>query len=1727
MASPPQITPYADISYSGAQESIAPGGAKIPDLFDHTIIDSQGNEHIITTDDTEAEVTDLLQNWSAEKIHNTDLFQNWDAEFKKYAAGGDRGFFKRVAAPLIRSLPARAVGGVGDVISLGQYTSRYADPISIAMRAYRGVTGKEVKALEEWDEAMAIRGTRIREKYGSEALASDWQDLWIKADQWLVEQGHEPYLQEYLGTAMTPDARTQFERMAALAIEIGLTSPLEAFTGATALKIGSKLANSTLGLGPAAVQAMAEAANSGQAAKLLKHPDKFSKWLSEAVDAYTTFSRVDPITGARRFSFASPAVRAGGAEATFGFMAGGMSQGAMEYVNSVNPNAAPWVTSLVGISTGIFGPPTLAVAITGLVTTPGVRIIQKVLDPYIAPGRAAGRFLGNRAFSNDRGEKMATIHELLTHALKEGGFEDAAAGLAFTTPEVLRTQALRLDGENLLIDEELVSLAAKLQAGEIDQKIYDKTIGNLAQRKADNQEAQVLARTYANFTETIIARAYTDPDTMGAFFTTEAIRLQDRREAALKQVVNEFDSDVRTIDFGGQPGGSPLELNQDYLKSINEGVEPVYAATRMKLASEGNPLGSKASEMSFLNSETRGRLTAALDKRTNTQLKLIDESFASAERRIKEFNKGLSKLLSDRGLKSVDDLTATEQKLVGQFIRDTYDDVYREFRAFSSGLWDRTRGLKTPTTNERLIFPEGARDTRGLDISGQTVEEYAANRVKWIAENRTDLAYEGLVPGSLRQMAGQQAIVDVIKAAEETGLAPRDRAKIETLENRKSTAEQKVEAAQKVLDDQLRVDATKHGELRQGLETYINQFDVAYANRQGIQGTNLLRYFVNDPEINWGTMTKADLDTYLDALVKKFDGVEIKDTGTNDYRNLVSVVGEKAAQDVVAGTYSPEHAIGVQLGALRAKPSKYQKAIANPFDNILQKQKAILEVGGIRNEYSPVASKLDAKLQTAEVNARTATTNLDDAVQKYIGADEKNIPPGTEVDPDDLVEAPVIGRLSPTDERNIAPENVRAIISHFTEAIRRENGRPNPNRRKVAALAEELQVVQQLLHPVNFPDLDLRATSDALAGTELLRRVEDKQREILRRRAGGGEKVEPQLIRAAVTPEVGGKLGEPDPGTVDRQMAALAAAKLSTMQFPRDWVTFNRVVNRDTGRPEMVASFNNELFDNIADGQTFLNLPNSPFERISTGTRDLSDWSIGLKPGASTSPAGLDVVEAALLEALFIKFNDPAFVTETGLQQFYQNYKGAFDLLEKGGRVGIVKKFQNARSAEIYVSELKTALKESDRRKLNQIKEQRVKEGDDRWEALDVDDLLAFKETEAQRVANERSLLQKIGPVFEGIEGGFAGPAFLDAVLASDNVPFLTRQALHAVGKKQLLEGEMAGGFKKNAARDGFETAIISALFSKSLYRSEIAARQLGGGGSAQIFDPQKFQELIDNPKIQAMLRETFPENEALIRGLQKMSEGMTDIGPFTKGGRSLSKQDMDQFVSQEMWSNLGRVIGLWGAKRTNFINALYASGVGGRTFVRIGKNVTGTVVKNMVLEAAIKPELARDFAKDAASIDTFPGLVRKYVVENLNIPQAVLNRAQYTPFALMNLVVSSEQGMGFIAPPAVDIEAPEGYEFKEGPSGPGFYPKTSALVPPPTQQFAMAPAAPPPSRAQSRVPSIINQVQPFGRPQSSAGPSPSDTATRLDQLGIPLFPAFANEGGLASLQKKPRQMVH
>jgi len=401
-----------------------------------------------------------------------------------------------------------------------------------------------------------------------------------------------------------------------------------------------------------------------------------------------------------------------------------------------------------------------------------------------------------------------------------------------------------------------------------------------------------------------------------------------------------------------------------------------------------------------------------------------------------------------------------------------------------------------------------------------------------------------------------------------------------------------------------------------------------------------------------------------------------------------------------------------------------------------------------------------------------ATSNLETAIQKYMGMDEKAVPAELDVDPLDLGPPPSIGRLTPTADRPITPAHVRAVLSEFSDAIRRESAKPNPRQPYIAALAEERDVFQQLLHPDNFPQLNETSLANAVAGTELLKRVEGGEGAVLLRTARGEPKVWAGLLASEVVKGAGAG-AIPDVEKVRAQMQALVKSKLATMQLPERWLTFREWKNPDTGRIELVPKLNEEVFANIAKGQTFLDLPDSPFKRQDIGTHGITKWSITLKEDAVPTKAGLDVVEAGLLESLYVTLADPSYVSETALRDFYKSYRGPIQYLVRGGRTELAKSFEDVKKAEILVGDIKQALKDKDRAALTNMKENNTLP-----ESFDVDSYLDFEEIQKTRLAAHQELQGRLGKVFAGSSPGQGGVEFLRNIMKEGEDPAKTFPSL-------------------------------------------------------------------------------------------------------------------------------------------------------------------------------------------------------------------------------------------------------------------------------------------------------------------------------------------------------------
>jgi len=139
-------------------------------------------------------------------------------------------------------------------------------------------------------------------------------------------------------------------------------------------------------------------------------------------------------------------------------------------------------------------------------------------------------------------------------------------------------------------------------------------------------------------------------------------------------------------------------------------------------------------------------------------------------------------------------------------------------------------------------------------------------------------------------------------------------------------------------------------------------------------------------------------------------------------------------------------------------------------------------------------------------------------------------------------------------------------------------------------------------------------------------------------------------------------------------------------------------------------------------------------------------------------------------------------------------------------------------------------------------------------------------------------------------------------------------------------------------------------------------------------------------------------------------------------------------------------------------------------------------------------------FSKDIVEFGTLGGLAKKYIIQNLNIPMEVLERARKTPGALMEILTYPTQEM----------------EEEE---------EVSAVVPAPSRapQVAALNLRPP------QQGSLLSKVSPL---LTGGGMGAGTTAPGTEARGKEIFPFdrifTANQGGLVSLcpPNKPRQMV-
>jgi len=193
-----------------------------------------------------------------------------------------------------------------------------------------------------------------------------------------------------------------------------------------------------------------------------------------------------------------------------------------------------------------------------------------------------------------------------------------------------------------------------------------------------------------------------------------------------------------------------------------------------------------------------------------------------------------------------------------------------------------------------------------------------------------------------------------------------------------------------------------------------------------------------------------------------------------------------------------------------------------------------------------------------------------------------------------------------------------------------------------------------------------------------------------------------------------------------------------------------------------------------------------------------------------------------------------------------------------------------------------------------------------------------------------------------------------------------------------LKQGELADG--TNPALDGFKTLIASSI-QKGIQSSGRAETPVGAtakklseylGQEIELFDNAKLSKLLDPNEAQGvqfriLVDEAFggPEwarlmgtNETPSRYLDKVATAIQQAQlPFpttTQSGVPVGGK-----VPEELIGNLGRMVGTAVARKTHFVNALVAAGIGRRAAVSVAKHLSQASAQRLIYEGLMDPQFA------------------------------------------------------------------------------------------------------------------------------------------------------------------------
>ncbi len=736
--------------------------------------------------------------------------------------------------------------------------------------------------------------------------------------------------------------------------------------------------------------------------------------------------------------------------------------------------------------------------------------------------------------------------------------------------------------------------------------------------------------------------------------------------------------------------------------------------------------------------------------------------------------------------------------------------------------------------------------------------------------------------------------------------------------------------------------------------------------------------------------------------------------------------------DIIWKTLSPAEA--------RAYAPPGAKKMGNAFAEIARQKKIIAGLGD-GTVSSTAVRAIDKRMSAFADTARKAQRDIEDITQKILGVG-------------DDVQVPESGRLTARDgngnlvRSGTSAEDVREVVSDLSEAARVEkdlNG-ISPKYRKIQQIRE---TVEQLLDSRTFPELDAGQLNFAREASRVKNSVTDSQGPVLEKRRNSEVKVEVENVPEKVLPNAAGA-------------SELRLLQQSTAEVP-DFVTITRGDDGVT-----VATIDEKALDGSA---SLFERPDSPFEMVSVGQAG-TPFEIRLKQNAPVSDRSLKLAESIILERLALDFPDG--VDSNRLQSFRKNNKVAIKFLEDNGFNSVPDLLNNADGLALQLDVLANLRRDKTKRQLTEL----VESGSLDLEGLKIDDYLDYIGQRRKRISEKNAFSEVLNS-----DPGRAVGSLFDRVLGSGNSR-----------PKQDMQEFMSIVRGNKQAEKGFQASVLGQLFERSLSRSDLLIKETGDS-SFQAFDPVKFRELIGDPRVRTILLEAFPDNGDLLGNLDNMAKVAFETSNFTQGGKLAGGVNPAEAVNLSGWGFLGRVAALGAADSTRTVNALWAGAAGSKVGQTLGLRVTGSKIKDILIDAALNPDKGAALVLRAS--DQRSGLanaLRRAAIDVVDVSGRPASRLAITKRAEEEL----------------DDDPP---------------PVQRRLAPVNTQ-------APP-----FIVPgSVLNQVNPTGgAPVQQAalaaqGPGSPQVAERGQSIFGMNDPVFAASGGhitgIMAVKPKPRQMV-